>query len=297
MKVLCIYNSKAGGGKSKDYLEKIKSSFDKYSIDAEIVFPKSLNHSKEIVLNTDLSQYSALVVAGGDGSFFNVLNSFLKRSDNINIPFGVLPVGTGNSLSRDVLNGNSSLDDYVQIIKNGKTKQFDIAKVESHNDTFYYANMMGFGFINDVVVTASKLKMFKKLSYTLGVLYNTIKLNTFDLKMTIDGIEHNMDNVFVIISNSRYTGGDYLIAPHAKINDGKLDLIIVNKLRRIDLLNTFPKIYDGSHVKTKFVDYKQAKHIKLETKTPKTLSPDGEVYGEFPVEISCIPNAIEIFSN
>jgi diacylglycerol kinase (ATP) len=106
----------------------------------------------------------------------------------------------------------------------------------------------------------------------------------------------NMDNVFVIISNSKYTGGDYLIAPRAKIDDGKLDLIILNKLSRINLLKTFPKIFDGSHVDTQFVDYIQAKTIKLETNVPKILSPDGEVCGEFPAEVSCISGAIDLFA-
>ena len=199
-------------------------------------------------------------------------------------------------MSRDILGEEGKLEDFVKLIKDGKTKSFDIAEVKSEKQTFYYANMMGFGFINDVIETASKLKMFKQFAYTLGVLYNTIKLNTFDLKMTVDGEELNLDNVFVIISNSKYTGGNYLIAPKAKIDDGKLDLIILNKLSRINLLKTFPKIFDGSHVDSKFVDYLHAKTIKLEAKVPKSLSPDGEIFGEFPVEISCISAGVEIFA-
>jgi len=211
------------------------------------------------------------------------------------IPFGILPVGTGNSLSRDIIEGESTLEDFVKIIKIGHTRRIDLAKVQSPKETFYFANMMGFGFITDVSATAARLKAFKKMSYTLGVLYHTIKLNTFDLKITVDDVVYNWDNVFVILSNSKYTGGNYLIAPRAKLDDGKLDLIILNKLKRLHLLQTFPKIFDGSHVNTKYVDYLQAKTIKLETKEPKILSPDGEVYGEFPVTISCIPEVLSLF--
>jgi len=295
-KILCIYNPQAGGGNSMKNLSDIKNLFESYSLDVEFVFTEHDKHAFEIVSKLDLQNYSGLIVAGGDGSFFNVLNGYMSRQDRPDITFGILPVGTGNSLSRDVLDGDNDLSEYIKIIKTGNVKLFDIAKVKSEKETFYYANMMSFGFITDVVETASKLKMFKKMAYSIGVLYNTIKLNSFDLKMTIDGVEHNMDNVFVIISNSKYTGGNYLIAPHAKIDDGKLDLIILNKLRRIDLLNTFPKIFDGSHVNTKFVDYIQAKHIKLETKDPKNLAPDGEVYGELPVEITCMQGAIKMYS-
>jgi len=295
-KILCIYNPKAGGGNSMNYLVDIKKYFEKYNIQAEIIFTEYPKHSTEIVQQADLSKYDGIAVAGGDGSFFNSLNGYMKRPDNPNIPMGVLPVGTGNSLSRDIAKVDSSLEDFVKILSQGNTMNLDLAEVKTKKETFYYANMMGFGFINDVVETASKLKFFKSFAYTLGVLYNTIKLNTFDLKMTVDGKELNLDNVFVIISNSKYTGGNYLIAPKAEINDGMLDLIILNRLSRINLLKIFPMIFDGSHVDTKFVDYIHAKNIKLEAKIPKVLAPDGEIYGEFPAEISCIPAGIKVFA-
>ena len=295
MKVLLIYNPKAGGGKSVQFLEEVKSLFEKYSIDYEIDITKDLQQLHKTMIEKDFKPFDGLVVAGGDGSVFNVLNEYMKLPNRPEIPFGVLPVGTGNSLSRDIIDGDAPLEDFVKVIKEAKVRYFDLAKVESSKETFYYANMMGFGFITDVSETASKLKRFKKMSYSLGVLYNTIKLNTFNLKITIDGVEQNWDNVFVIISNSKYTGGNYLIAPRAEVDDGKLDLIVLNKLKRIHLLQTFPKIFDGSHVDTPYVDYIQAKTIKLETKEPKVLSPDGEIYGEFPVTVSCVSGALKVF--
>jgi len=294
-KYLCIYNPQAGGGKSKSYLKEIKSLFVKYELEVDIIFTEYPRHSHQIIKDAALNEYAGILVAGGDGSFYNVLNGYMALEHPPKLPFGILPVGSGNSLSRDLIDGGAAIEEFVKLIKAGKTKAFDIAQVKMEKETFYYANMMGFGFITDVNGTASKLKALKAQAYTLGVLYQTIKLNTFDLKMTVDGKVMNMDNVFVIISNSKYTGGDYLIAPRAKIDDGKLDLIILNRLSRINLLKTFPKIFDGSHVDTPFVDYIQAKSIKLETNVPKTLSPDGEVYGAFPAEISSIPAAIDLF--
>ncbi len=296
MKVLCIYNPKAGGGKSLKYLEKIKKLFVNHAINAEIIFTEYPRQAIEIVKSVNLSLYSGLIVAGGDGSFFDVLNGYMINPDKSDIPLGILPVGTGNSLARDVLNENNSLEDYIKLIAKGETKSFDIAKVQSEDETFYFANMMGFGMVTDISETASKLKIFNKLAYTLGVIYNTIKLNSFELKMTVDNEEYNLDNVFVIVSNSKYTAGNYLIAPKAEIDDGMLDLIIVNKLSRLNLLKTFPKTFNGSHIDTKFVDYKQGKQIIFNAGKSKILSPDGEVYGELPVNISCIPAAVNIFA-
>ena len=85
------------------------------------------------------------------------------------------------------------------------------------------------------------------------------------------------------------------MAPRAKIDDGLLDVIIAAKLSRVRLLKCFPKIFTGEHVNLKEVETFQAKHIKIESATPKVLTPDGELMGITPVEIECLPQAIEVY--
>jgi YegS/Rv2252/BmrU family lipid kinase len=295
MKALCIYNPAAGEGKAQKHLEKIKKLFKRHLIDADFLYTRYPRHAIELVKDIDLRKYQALLVAGGDGSFFDALNGYMKNPTKDNTSLGILPVGTGNSLSRDVLNNTNSLDDFIRVIAEGKTQKFDIAKVQTTDNTFYFANMMGLGFISDVTKTASNLKIFNKLSYTLGVLYNTIKLKTNLIKLIADEKEFDLNNVFVIVSNSKYTGGDYLIAPKAEINDGKLDLIIVDKLSRLNLLKTFPKTFDGTHINTPFVQYIQATNIRFETDKQIQLSPDGELCCKLPAKILCIDKAVSIF--
>jgi len=122
-------------------------------------------------------------------------------------------------------------------------------------------------------------------------------LSTYKMKLTVDDKTFDMQNVLVAISNSRFTGGDYLMAPNAKIDDGKLDIIILNKLSRINLLKTFTKIFSGEHVNTKFVETIQAKKITIETSKPKILSPDGELFGKTPFSVECIKGAINIITD
>ena len=294
MKILCIYNPKAGGGSAQKQLPKIKELFTKHHINAEIILTKYPHNATEIIENLDLSKYDALVAAGGDGSFFDVVNGYMKYGKNVDIPLGIIPVGTGNSLSRDITNNLDRIENFIKIIAQNHTKQFDLGKVTNKNKTFYFANMMGFGFTTDVTLTASKLKIFGSFAYTLGVLFNTIKLKTYPLKMTINNQVHELDNTFITVSNSKYTGGNYLIAPKAIVDDGKIDVIIVNKISRIELLKTFPKIFDGSYIRSPHVDYIQTNKVKFEAVHEKIVSPDGEICGELPIEIETIPKAIKI---
>ncbi len=75
--------------------------------------------------------------------------------------------------------------------------------------------------------------------------------------MEIDGRPVASDNVFVTFSNSRYTGTHFLIAPAAKIDDGQLDVTILENLPRLRLLKLFPTIYSGRHIEYKEVSCQQ----------------------------------------
>ncbi|MBN1253474.1 MAG: YegS/Rv2252/BmrU family lipid kinase, partial [Bacteroidales bacterium] len=244
------------------------------------------------------NDYDSIITVGGDGTFFETLNGYYQNENKKkDINFGVLPIGTGNSLSKDVYQNDYSLERYIEIIAQAKTKAFDIAKYKNNGTEMYYANTLGFGFVSDVVLTANNFKYLGKFAYTIGVLHKTILLSTHDMKLVIDGNTFDMNNVFVSISNTRYTGGNYLIAPNASVSDGKLDLIIVNKLSRYNLLKTFPKIFTGEHINSKYVETMQAENIRIETSKPKILSPDGELFGNTPLNIECLKGAINIITD
>ena len=292
MKGLCIYNPNAGGGKAKKQLPLVKQLLAKYHIDADILLTEHAHHGTSIVQNTDLSGYGILIVAGGDGSFFDVLNAYMTQSHKI--PIGIIPVGTGNSLSKDVSLHAHSLEDFIKIIANKQTKLFDAGKLETENKVFYFANMTGFGFTTDVTLTGIKYKFLGEFAYTLGVLLNVIKLKSYPLQMTLNGKTYEIDNTYVTISNSKYAGGKMLLAPDAKVNDGLLNVVTVNKVGRLRLLKTFPKIFDGSYISSPFVDYYQVKEAEFKSKHHKVVSPDGEILGSLPIKVSVVHKAFPL---
>ena len=122
-----------------------------------------------------------------------------------------------------------------------------------------------------------------------------MKLKSYPLELEIDGRQVHSDNVFVTISNSRYTGTHFLIAPGASIDDGLLDITILRKLRRSRLLSLFPTIYDGRHVEFDEVSTYQASSIIIHSPEAMLLGPDGEFCGVTPAEINCLPKDLTIF--
>lgn len=210
------------------------------------------------------------------------------------IPIGVLPIGTGNAFARDLELYHDHWQDAIDIVALQKPRKVDVGQFRTHGETYYFLNILRLGFVADVTDIAHKLKITGNISYTLGVLQKTIFLKSFPLTITIDGATYQRENIFVEISNTRWTA-NFLMAPSAEIDDGYLDVTLLGKLGRIKLLKAFPKIFIGEHIYIDEVETFKAKEITVETGIPKVLTPDGELLGITPIEVKCLHQAIDVF--
>jgi diacylglycerol kinase (ATP) len=295
MKVLLIYNPFAGHGQAKKMLPKVERAFQERGIDFDLALTDYPEHGSVLAAEASFRDYDGIVAAGGDGTLFEVINGCYRNRKKLKIPIGVLPIGTGNAFARDLGLESSNWLEAVEIIANGKRRKVDVGCFQTHGQTYYFLNILGLGFVADVTKTAKKLKMLGNVSYTLGVLHRTIRLNSFVANIRLDGQTLDRDCIFIEISNTRYTS-NFLMAPGASIDDGYLDVTILNRVTRRRLLQAFPKVFTGEHVKLPEVETFQAREILIETPGgEKVLTPDGEVLGISPVKITCLGQACEIF--
>ena len=151
------------------------------------------------------------------------------------------------------------------------------------------------GFSVDAGKSAQKLKFFGNAAYTLATLWQVLKLKSYPLVAELDEQRISSNNVFITISNTRFTGTHFLIAPDACIDDGLLDITILEKLPRLRLLKLFPTIYEGRHVAYKEVLSYQASRINIQSPETMLLGPDGEFRGRSPAEITCLHKDLTIF--
>jgi len=294
MKVLLVYNPFAGHGRAQKILPEVEAYFQEKGIEFDLRTTDYHEHGIQIVKDADLSQYDGVVAAGGDGTLFEVINGYYRNETKTKIPIGILPIGTGNAFARDLELHNTHWKDAVDIIALQSPRKVDVGQFISHGETYYFLNILGLGFVADVTEIALKLKVFGNLSYTLGVFQKTIFLNSHKLTITIDGQKYQRDNIFVEISNTRWTA-NFLMAPSAEIDDGFLDVTLLGKLGRIKLLKSFPKIFTGDHIYLDEIETFKAKEIKIETDVPKVLTPDGELVGITPIEVKCLHHGVEVF--
>ena len=294
MKILLVFNPNAGHGHAGKMLSQVEKALNDHKIEFDLQLTRFPGHGVEIIRNADLNIYDGVVAAGGDGTLFEVINGYFQNPAEVRIPIGILPIGTGNAFARDLELDSSTWTEAIKIIASQKTRKVDVGKFHSNEQDYYFLNILGMGFVADVIKIAQKLKVFGNFSYTLGVLIRTIFLSADTLSIEIDGQNLERECTFVEISNTRYTS-NFLMAPAAIIDDGLLDVTIANKLNRRRLLKCFPKIFTGEHVLMPEIESLKAKSIKIVSKKAKVLSPDGELFGTTPVEVECLKQKIEVY--
>jgi diacylglycerol kinase (ATP) len=294
VKVLLVYNAVAAHKRAKKILPDVEACFINKGIKFDLQLTDYPDHAVDIVGKADFSQYDGVIAAGGDGTLFEVINGYYKNPAKEKIPLGVLPIGTGNAFARDLELDASRWEEAVEIIRLERPRKVDVGVFHTHGQDYYFLNIMGLGFVADVGKIAHKLKIFGNISYTLGVLYRTVFLKAYHVKIEANGKIFERENIFVEISNTRYTS-NFLMAPNAEIDDGLLDVTLVSKITRRRLIQCFPKIFTGEHIHLDEVEQFKAKKILVETDTPKILTPDGELVGITPVSVECLHQAVPVF--
>jgi diacylglycerol kinase (ATP) len=294
MKVLLVFNPIAAHKRAGKLLPEIEAGFTELNISFDLRLTDYPEHAVEIVREADFDLYDGIAVAGGDGTLFESINGYYQNQSQRKIPIGVLPIGTGNAFARDLELQTFQWREALEIIHKNKPRKVDAGSFTTHGQKYYFLNIMGLGFVADVTKTAHKLKLIGNVSYTIGVLYQTIFLKTFKLKMEADGKVVERESVFVEISNTRYTS-NFLMAPNAGIDDGLLDVTIFSRLNRRRLLQCFPKIFTGEHLEMDEIEQFKAKNIMIETEKPKVITPDGELVGISPVTVECLHQDVPVF--
>jgi sphingosine kinase len=262
----------------------------------EETITKHSRHIEGLISELNLDQYDGLIIIGGDGSMHEAVNGLLKRKDNKNIPIGLIPAGSGNAFLHD-LNLLNPLD-AINAILNGVTTKVDVASISYNNESRFSFNIIGWGLVTNIGLTAEKMRWIGTSRYTLASIIEALKFKPQKATLVIDEKEFSSDLLFVMVCNTIHSGKGMKIAPKAKLDDGKFDLVVVHgDLSKVDVFKLLPKVFDGSHIKHPLVKYLQAKSFSILPKTNNILNIDGELCGKTPIHGKVVPKAIEVFIN
>lgn len=296
MHLLLLHNEYAGGGKQRRHFGKWSQYFATKGLFPEVRGTSTGMRIQPLLASPALEKYSAIAVAGGDGTIYEAVNGYLDNPSENKPPIGVIPVGTGNSFALDLGLQSGNWKQAIDAIAEGKTKMVDVGRLEENGCSRYFANILGLGFVADVTRKAAGLKWMGNFAYTAASLQQIMNNRPVAATLQLNGQTLERECTFITISNTRYTS-NFLIAPKARFDDGKLDLLILHHMRRRDLLRNFPKVLNGSHLELPQVEVFQVSELEIVTHPIVDLAPDGECTGTTPLRVECVPQSVPFFYN
>jgi diacylglycerol kinase (ATP) len=234
-------------------------------------------------------KFDLVVAAGGDGTISEIINGMAEQAHRPKL--GIIPTGTTNDFAR-ALHIPKDMEKCVDVILNGSSKFLDIGKVNDH----YFMNIAGGGKLTELTYEVpSKLKtMIGHLAYYVKGIEMLPSLKPTPAKIICDGeVIIDEDIMLFLIANTNSVGGFEKLAPDAKMDDGKFDVIILRKTNLADFIRLVTLALRGTHLEDDLIIYRQASHIEVTTDEKMQLNIDGEYGGLLPGEFKNLQQHIE----
>jgi diacylglycerol kinase (ATP) len=245
--------------------------------------------------------FGRVVAAGGDGTLNEVLNGIAPRFDAVEL--GLVPLGTGNDLSRKLAIPREmpgDLHEAIELAVEGAARPLDVASVRTEGgEPHYFINMSAGGFSGEVddKMEAEVKAAWGPLSYVRGAFGALSELELYRARIVLDpgtGDEEEirLATVNVVVANACFVGGGLHVAPTAEPDDGLLDLVVIQAapIARLSLLA--PQVLVGNHLEDELVLHRRARRLTIRSEPPMPFNADGEPIGETPVTYEVLPGAV-----
>jgi len=291
---LAIVNPAAGGGRcgklAPAALERLRSA----ALALEVRETRAPGEAAVLANCAYAEGYRNFIAVGGDGTGFEIINGlFPAAATDGRAALGFLPLGTGNSFLRDFSERGS--DYAIEAILTRRRRPCDVIRLNHAGGSLYYINTLNIGFAADVATLTNRhLKRLGELGYLVGVLVSLARLRRRPFPLRADGERDDRRCLFLAFSNSKYTGGKMMIAPHAAIDSGNIEYVHWGPIGRMGLVRNLPKLFDGTHMKHKLASRRTAARIEFELKEPVDVVVDGEVLTLDVESLEVLPGALDV---
>jgi diacylglycerol kinase (ATP) len=293
---LLLVNPAAGGGHAAKLLPGLREFAGQRGWEVEICVAENPEDLAAKARDAAKAGRERILVLGGDGTFQVLLNAV---ADHPEIILGVIPAGGGNDLAaslglpRDPLRAAALLLD-------GEPCSMDVVRVRTaEGGERLYTGGGGVGLDAEAARHANGAfrNLRGRLRYLLAMVRALFGFHSVHVRIAISGTEPRSleaTALLVAVLNTPSYGAGVCLAPNAKTDDGRLDLVLLDDLSVIEILALLPALAARGELRTSRVRRFSITRVRIETDTPRWFQGDGELLGMTPVDISVVPNAIRV---
>lgn len=284
-----IVNPQAG---SVEGIEALREAFDAWP-GAEVRVTRKAGDARRLAREALAEGTGLVVAAGGDGTLNEVVNGLSEDFGRVRL--GLLPLGTGNDFARSI-GVPAELEGALEILRQGQTRRLDVARARLGGESRYFINMAAGGFSGQVSEKADEVKdRWGSLAYLRAAIGTLFEIQSFNATFLVDGAERlSLETYNVVVSNGRHVAAGIPVAPHSKMDDGLLDLMLVPSASVPQLAVLIPQILLGRHVESDRLIFRKVQALEIKSDPPMAFNVDGELIGEGRVRFEVLPRALEV---
>jgi YegS/Rv2252/BmrU family lipid kinase len=302
--VRLIVNPAAGGGRAARVAPVAERELRVRGLDVRRSDTRDLSHARELARQAAAAGETAVAVSG-DG-LLGALADELRSCPGAVL--GLIPGGRGNDLAR-VLGIADDTAAAAAVIAAGHTRAVDLGVVlraadapgaageagaRSHGRAF--VGIASAGFDSDANRIANEAPAFLGgFVYAYGALRALVSWRParFEVELDPPGERHTFLAYSVGAANSKTYGGGMRAAPAAMLDDGLLEVIVLQDVSKLAFLTRIlPRVFSGTHVQHPAVRMFRAREVALSCNRPFTMYADGDPIGDLPLRVQAAPGAV-----
>jgi diacylglycerol kinase family enzyme len=273
--VCVIFNPAAGRGRAGQQLNRLRRVLGSR---AAFWPTQRAGHARDLAAEAARAGFPVVAAAGGDGTVHEVANGLL-RSGNPEVVLAVVPIGSANDYAYAL---HLATDWWLHPDPSVGIRAVDVGVVRSPDGREqFFVNGLGLGFNGAVTIQARRIKFLRGIPlYALATLRAMrASYHCPVLSMHLDGGPEQRVPTLALTLGVGSREGNFLLTPHAILDDGLFDYLHVGRLRRRDLLAYVPRMISGRLPQNDpVISFGRCRRMELTSETPLIVHTDGEFY-------------------
>ncbi len=300
LRLVVAINPTASFGKGRDVGPAVVQTLRALGHDVTSLTEPDFEQLMEAGRKAVATKPDALIVVGGDG----MINLGTNLVATTKVPLGIVPSGTGNDMARGLGiphdNTEAAIGSLIASLHQPPWVM-DAALVSFTDDagtptTRWFACVLSAGFDAIVNERANHMTWPKGPNrYMIALGLELMKLKPIPYRLLLDGVELKTTGALISVGNNVSLGGGMKVTPDAKVDDGVLDVLVVQALSRTAFLRIFPRVFKGEHVTDRRVTIHRASTIRIESDGVVAYA-DGERFAMLPIDIEVKQNALRVLA-
>jgi diacylglycerol kinase (ATP) len=304
VRTVLIANPRAGRGRGSATAEEIAARLGAVSESVDVLFTRGPGDAEALARDAIRCGAQRIVAIGGDGTLGECANGLLhggaRTSD---VELGLIPLGTGRDFVRSLW-PRTDIDFAIDRVVHGALQRIDVARLQASGHdgtplTRHFINAMSLGLGGVVAAQVERSNFLKRVLgarvFAASTLRALMGRHSWPISIAADGEKPAGREICLgVFSNGRFFGGAMEIAPGARLDDAKLDMIIADRMSAIAIVRLLLSVYSGHHLRHPKLSVRQVSRASIDCKPGDVvlIEIDGEPVGRLPASVEVLPGAV-----